>query len=69
MAQKVKCIRRYVSPRGDLVFEPGHIYEVSWSLWELLMRNAPGCFRPFPERRSMRRPPRDKAVHEPPEEK
>jgi hypothetical protein len=69
MAQKVKCVSRYVSTRGDLAYEEGRIYELSSSLVDWLMRDAPGCFELIPERKSMRRPPRNKAVQEPPQEK
>ena len=69
MGQKIKCVVRYRNARGDLAFEPGRIYEVSSSLAEWLMRDAPPCFERVPERKSVRRPKRNKAVQKPPQEK
>lgn len=81
MAQKVRCLENYHTERPGLYFDAGQVYEMDPEKAAWLMRDAPGCFElvrepePEPEpkprtrRKSVKKPPQNKAVLEPVEEK
>ena len=49
---------------GNVAYVPGETLEVDAEHGAFLMRDAPGCFEEVKPRRSMRKPPKHKAIEE-----
>ena len=69
---KLKIVSRYSN--GREVYLPGQVIEVEDVHARWLQADAPGCFEVWtepkkPQTRRVRKPPVDKAIKEPPEEK
>ena len=69
MAQKLKCLARYVNVPAGLVFRPGQIFDASSSLRDFLLSDAPECFEEYPKRRRKQARVANKAILEAVEEK
>lgn len=66
---KLRCVSEYRNDARMLCFHRGQTIEVEEELGRFLLRDAPGCFEEITRRKSMRKPPRDKMIREPVEEK
>jgi len=72
---KLRCVGKYVNDVRNLRFEVGEEFEADGELLQFLQSDAPGCFEevveeePKPKGKALKRPPRNKAVDEAPEDK